>query len=213
MSLSERIQNNPITIVAVALVTGFGAGFGAYQTMLDVGQLEVSARRSSCPVEQVALRVEVHPADAQIEISGHGESYYPGICLEQKRYSLVITHDSDNYKREQRTVQLGNADYLSLVTLLPKAQIELGGLVIEEKEYVGERLSLNFQDAEVRAVLQQIADFTDLNLVVSDEVESSNITLRLKNVPWDQVLDVIADSKNLAISRSGSIISVKNRKN
>ena len=54
-------------------------------------------------------------------------------------------------------------------------------------KYTGEKLSLNFQDIEVRSVLQLIADFTDLNLVASDTV-SGRITLRLKNVPWDQAL-------------------------
>jgi type IV pilus assembly protein PilQ len=56
--------------------------------------------------------------------------------------------------------------------------------------YTGERLSLNFQDIEVRSVLQLIADFTDLNIVVSDSV-TGNITLRLRNVPWDQALDIV----------------------
>ena len=65
---------------------------------------------------------------------------------------------------------------------------------IEELEDVfrfkGEKLSLNFQDIEVRSVLQIIADFTDLNLVASDTV-AGRITLRLKNVPWDQALDIV----------------------
>ncbi|MEG6659709.1 AMIN domain-containing protein, partial [Pseudomonas aeruginosa] len=55
--------------------------------------------------------------------------------------------------------------------------------------YTGEKLSLNFQDIDVRSVLQLIADFTDLNLVASDTVQG-NITLRLQNVPWDQALDL-----------------------
>ena len=57
-------------------------------------------------------------------------------------------------------------------------------------KFSGEKLSLNFQDIEVRSVLQLIADFTDLNLVASDTV-SGRITLRLKNVPWDQALELI----------------------
>ena len=60
----------------------------------------------------------------------------------------------------------------------------------KEFTYTGEKLSLNFQDIEVRSVLQLIADFTSLNLVASDTV-SGRITLRLQNVPWDQALDQI----------------------
>lgn len=73
--------------------------------------------------------------------------------------------------------------------------------------FKGERLSLNFQSIEVRAVLQLIADFTDLNLITSDTV-SGNVTLRLKNVPWDQALDIILRSKGLAMVKDGNVISV-----
>jgi len=62
--------------------------------------------------------------------------------------------------------------------------------------FVGEKLSLNFQDIEVRKVLEIIADFTDLNLVASDTVQG-NITLRLENVPWDQALELVLKSKGL----------------
>ena len=67
-----------------------------------------------------------------------------------------------------------------------------------KKEFVftGEKLSLNFQDIEVRSVLQLIADFTSLNLVASDTV-SGRITLRLQNVPWDQALELILKTKGL----------------
>ncbi len=73
--------------------------------------------------------------------------------------------------------------------------------------FKGERLSLNFQNIEVRAVLQLIADFTDLNLITSDTVKG-NVTLRLKNVPWDQALDIILRSKGLAMVKDGNVISV-----
>ncbi len=73
--------------------------------------------------------------------------------------------------------------------------------------YTGERLSLNFQDIPVRSVLQLLADFTGLNMVVSDTVQG-NITLRLKNVPWDQALDIILKTKGLAKRRNGNVILV-----
>ena len=83
---------------------------------------------------------------------------------------------------------------------------------LEEKQkqkfgFVGERLSLNFQDIPIRAVLQLIADFTDLNVVVSDTV-TGNLTLRLKNVPWDQALDIILKSKGLAKRKSGRVMLI-----
>lgn len=73
--------------------------------------------------------------------------------------------------------------------------------------YTGEKLSLNFQDIEVRSVLQIIADFTGLNLVASDSVQGG-ITLRLKNVPWDQALDLVLKTKGLDKRQMGSVLLV-----
>ncbi len=75
----------------------------------------------------------------------------------------------------------------------------------EEREYEGSRVTLNFQDIQVRSVLQLIADVSEMNVVVSDSVEGS-LTLRLTNVPWDQALDIILETKNLDMRRSGNVI-------
>jgi type IV pilus assembly protein PilQ len=77
----------------------------------------------------------------------------------------------------------------------------------KKKKYTGERLSLNFQDIEVRAVLQLLADFTDLNIVASDTV-TGHITLRLKDVPWDQALDIILQIKGLGKRQEGNVLWV-----
>ena len=77
----------------------------------------------------------------------------------------------------------------------------------QKTQFTGEKLSLNFQDIEVRAVLQLLADFTGLNVVVSDSVRG-NITLRLKNTPWDQALDIILKTKGLAMRQNGSVMLI-----
>ena len=71
--------------------------------------------------------------------------------------------------------------------------------------YQGEKLSLNFQNIEVRSLLQVIADFTNFNVVTSDTV-NGNLTLRLKDVPWDQALDIILQAKGLGLRKSGNVI-------
>ncbi|HEX9183772.1 MAG TPA: type IV pilus secretin PilQ family protein, partial [Burkholderiales bacterium] len=76
--------------------------------------------------------------------------------------------------------------------------------------YVGEKLSLNFQNVEVRAVLNVIADFTDLNVITSDSV-SGNITLRLKDVPWDQALEIILQTRGLDSRKNGNVIWIAPR--
>lgn len=75
----------------------------------------------------------------------------------------------------------------------------------EEREYAGTRVTFNFQDIPVRSVLQLIADVSDLNIVVADNV-SGNLTLRLTNVPWDQALDIILDARNLDKRENGNVI-------
>ncbi|MEQ8486617.1 MAG: type IV pilus secretin PilQ family protein [Pseudomonadales bacterium] len=107
----------------------------------------------------------------------------------------------------------GNYDYLAYQadnTL----SIDVNPVTEEERarrddafKYTGEKLSLNFQDIEVRSVLQLIADFTDLNLVASDTV-SGRITLRLKNVPWDQALELILKTKGLDQRQVGNVLLV-----
>lgn len=77
-------------------------------------------------------------------------------------------------------------------------------------KYTGEKLSLNFQNVEVRAVLNVIADFTDLNIITSDSV-TGNITLRLKDVPWDQALDIILETRGLDMRRNGNVIWIAPR--
>jgi type IV pilus assembly protein PilQ len=76
--------------------------------------------------------------------------------------------------------------------------------------FVGEKLSLNFQNVEVRAVLQVIADFTGLNIITSDTV-TGNLTLRLKDVPWDQALDIILQSKGLDMRKTGNVVWIAPR--
>lgn len=108
---------------------------------------------------------------------------------------------------------IGDYDYLAYQAD-DTLTINVNPLTEEEVErredifkYTGEKLSLNFQDIEVRSVLQLIADFTDLNLVASDTV-SGRITLRLKNVPWDQALDLILKTKGLDKRQVGNVLLV-----
>ena len=76
--------------------------------------------------------------------------------------------------------------------------------------YKGEKLSLNFQNVEVRAVLQVIADFTGLNIITSDTVQG-NLTLRLKDIPWDQALDIILQTKGLDMRKRGNVVMIAPR--
>lgn len=105
---------------------------------------------------------------------------------------------------EYMAYQTGNTYVVSFRALTPE---EEEATKKDEFGYSGERLSLNFQNIEVRAVLQLIADFTGLNVVVSDSV-GGNITLRLRNVPWDQALDIILKTRNLGMRQTGNVLLI-----
>ena len=115
---------------------------------------------------------------------------------------LVITTSS---AFEQVAYQTDNL--FTLEFQVPVATDQPIGIFNENREYTGERLTLNFQDIETRAVLQLLADTSDLNIVVSDTVQG-NVTLRLQNVPWDQALDILLTTKGLGMRRNGSVIIV-----
>ena len=127
----------------------------------------------------------------------------------------VITVDSlpENGNTVMVIEPSGDFDYMAYqaeniftleVKRMSAADLESSGQAFRFK---GEKLSLNFQDIEIRSVLQLIADFTDLNLVASDTV-SGRITLRLKNVPWDQALEIIMKTKGLDKRLVGNVLMI-----
>jgi len=99
------------------------------------------------------------------------------------------------------------ANNIFTIEFKPISKKDLEEKIKDKFGYTGDRLSLNFQDIPVRAVLQLIADFTGLNVVVSDSVDG-NLTLRLQNVPWDQALDIILKSKGLSKRESGNVMLI-----
>ena len=116
--------------------------------------------------------------------------------------TMIISSISEDY--DHIAYQAGGT---YIIEFKPLTKVEKEKQKKEKLGYTGERLSLNFQDIEVRAVLQLIADFTGLNMVTSDAV-SGNVTLRLKNVPWDQALDIILKSRGLGMRQNGNVVMV-----
>ncbi|MEM7193485.1 MAG: type IV pilus secretin PilQ [Pseudomonadota bacterium] len=114
---------------------------------------------------------------------------------------LVIT-PVGRYK--QSSVQSGSS---LIIDIAPLTKAEEEAEKTDEFGYSGEKLSLNFQRISVRAALQVIADFTGLNFVTSDAI-SGDLSLRLKDVPWDQALDVILQTKGLAMRQKGNVVWV-----
>lgn len=112
---------------------------------------------------------------------------------------LVIAASGDYEQLAYQSDNIYTIEIKPVVKLPPELQ--------DKKEYTGERLTLNFQDIETRAVLQLLADTSGQNMVISDTV-SGNVTLRLQNVPWDQALDVVMRTKGLDMRREGNVMFI-----
>jgi len=113
---------------------------------------------------------------------------------------------SANGKYEQLAYQSDN-EFTIEINPAAESTEEGSSLFSETKEYDGQRLTLNFQDIETRAVLQLLAETSGRNIVVSDTVQG-NVTLRLRNVPWDQALDIVMTTKGLDMRQNGNVIIV-----
>jgi type IV pilus assembly protein PilQ len=109
-------------------------------------------------------------------------------------------------KYEQLAYQSDNEFTIEINPSVAEAE-DGSTLFSETKEYEGQRLTLNFQDIETRAVLQLLAETSGRNIVVSDTVQG-NVTLRLRNVPWDQALDIVMTTKGLDMRENGNVIIV-----
>lgn len=105
----------------------------------------------------------------------------------------------------RRTVTQSNREFVIEVSAI--SELELEAVEPQQAGYNGEKVSLNFQRIPVRAALQVIADFAELNIITSDSVDG-DLSLRLKEVPWDQVLDLILQTKNLSMRQKGNVIRI-----
>ncbi|WP_169303653.1 type IV pilus secretin PilQ [Guyparkeria sp. SB14A] len=190
-------------------------------TAMDAGQ-PIDFRRASSGAGRLLL--DVGSTDAPMDIKRQGSQIVvrlPGTRLEEGGYNVndfatpverVDVRREGNGSRvtlktkdagEHLAYQTGNR----LVVEVQPIPEEEQRTSLGKKEYTGERLTLKFQDIQVRPLLQLIADFTGNNIVVSDTVQGS-ISLRLENVPWDQALDLIMTTKGLSSRENGNVIYV-----
>ena len=156
------------------------------------GKIRINFAQTSLPE---ALRVRLDVKDFATPVQ------FVSASAEANSASIVIDAQG---KYDHMSYQTGNR---LIVSIKPITDVELERRNAERFAYSGEKLSLNFQDIDVRSVLQLIADFTDLNLVASDTVQG-NITLRLQNVPWDQALDLVLKTKGLDQRKIGNVLLV-----
>ncbi|KAE9644581.1 type IV pilus secretin PilQ [Pseudomonas sp. PB106] len=156
------------------------------------GKIILSFTRTQLP-EKLRVRLDVKDFATPVQFVNAGVS---------GDRTVITVEPSGTY--EYSTFQTDNK---LTVSIRPMTVDDLQKRNADRNNYVGEKLSLNFQDIDVRSVLQLIADFTNLNLVASDTVQGG-ITLRLQNVPWDQALDLVLKTKGLDKRKIGNVLLV-----
>ncbi|MFF7707564.1 type IV pilus secretin PilQ [Pseudomonas sp. NPDC007930] len=139
------------------------------------------------------------------------------VRLDVKDFATPVQYVSSTMAGDTSTITIeptGTYDYSAYqtdnrltISVRPLSTDDVARRNADKNIYTGDKLSLNFQDIDVRSVLQLIADFTNLNLVASDTVQG-NITLRLQNVPWDQALDLVLKTKGLDKRKVGNVLLV-----
>lgn len=156
------------------------------------GKIRLDFMKTQLP-ESLRVRLDVKDFATPVQfVSATGSADKASIVIEPTGFYDYLAYQTDNK--------------LTL-SIKPLTQDDVEKRKAERFAYTGEKLSLNFQDIDVRSVLQLIADFTDLNLVASDTVKG-NITLRLQNVPWDQALDLVLKTKGLDKRKVGNVLLV-----
>jgi type IV pilus assembly protein PilQ len=156
------------------------------------GKIRLNFAKTQLP-EALRVRLDVKDFATPVQfVSATGSADQASIVIEPTGFYDYLAYQTDN---------------VLTLSIKPLTQDEVETRKSERFAYTGEKLSLNFQDIDVRSVLQLIADFTDLNLVASDTVRG-NITLRLQNVPWDQALDLVLKTKGLDKRKVGNVLLV-----
>ncbi|MBR9909827.1 MAG: type IV pilus secretin PilQ [Gammaproteobacteria bacterium] len=194
------------------------ASSGAAITGIDFRRGEAGEGKVIVDLSDPSVSIDVDQRGGAVNIAFLGVRLPENLrrSLDVVDFATPVTMVDADYDGDKTTLVIkasGEYDYLAyqadntyVVSVKPLTVQEL-----EEKKsrfaFSGEKLSLNFQDIEVRSVLQLIADFTELNLVASDTVRG-NITLRLDNVPWDQALDLVLKTKGLDKRQVGNVMMV-----
>ena len=203
---------------------GSGAAAGAAAAAAERAIRTIDFRRGADATGRVIVQltdprtpVNVRQEGNQIVVDFAGTQMPKNLM---RRYDVmdfatpVQTVDAVRVEGSSRLVITAQGDFEQLAyqsdnqyTIEIKPSLKRAAAADERKEYTGERLTLNFQDIDVRSVLQLLADTSGQNIVVSDSV-TGNLTLRLQNVPWDQALDIVLRTKGLDKRRQDNVIII-----
>ena len=231
LSYTIQIKQNQIMIklapdgVATSVVTATAADKAVQIASEKSAIIDIDFRRGSDGAGRVI--VELARARQAVDVRQQGKAIVVDFLKSELPELLRRRLDVQDFGTPVQTISTSAQGDMVRMLIEPRGQWEHMAwqtdrrLVIEVRPvkaerskvgsgYRGDKLSLNFQNIDVRAVLQVIADFTGLNVVASDSV-SGNLTLRLKDVPWDQALDIVMQARGLDMRKNGNVLWIAPR--
>ena len=236
-SHSIRTENN-LVVVDIGAGTGSGSSTASSQVTAVSASAAGAAGASSSSVDGIDFRrgdegkgeviIKLSDDNAIVDMRTEGGKLVLEVLDSKLDGSLARKLDVADFATPVKSIETtskgnnvrievdatGDYDHLAyqlddsyVLEVRPMSKQEIEQAKQEKRIFTGDRLSLNFQDIEVRSVLQLLADFTGLNMVVSDTV-TGNVTLRLKNVPWDQAMDIILRTKGLSMRQTDNVVLI-----
>ncbi len=221
---TTRVEGNTFILKINNQATNTLANFVAPEIKQSQGLADIGFQRGSAGEGQVILNLQ--GANTPVDVQQQGSKVVVRFLGNKIPARLIRRLNVNDFATPVSNVDAYNDGANGVITIQSSGSYEYMAFQAEDKltislkrpeekkgikssqstnHYVGNKISLDFQDIEVRRVLQLLADFTGINMVASDTVQG-NITLRLKDVPWDQALDIILKTKNLDKRRNGSVI-------
>lgn len=201
MFIPYKLKDHPF----ITFLAGILIGIGIYDGGLRIFQLEIAPKLSSCPKGEVSIKFDTSPTNAKIKLADSNKTFFQGMCLSSGRHHFVIS--SDGHKSVDRTIHIDREDRVEFIVLPGLINIDISGTASKNYPADMERLSLNFDNIEVRAVLQMLAEFNKQNIAISPDVDGY-ITLKLKDVPWEEALDTILLLNGLEAHKTENVIVV-----
>lgn len=195
------VEKHPLPWFFSSLFAAFISGVGTYQAVVSWSGMKIVRDESDA---RNAVRIETSPSDAKIEFKADSAKFFQGMSLAEGANEFAIS--KQGYKSQRIRVAKNGR---SLVFSVPLERIPSLSLV-GTKTYKGERISLSIQDVDIQFVLQSLLEFTGkgLNVIFVQPLREERIKLSLKDVPWDQALDVILAIGGLEMKESENVVFI-----
>ena len=194
----KKIDAHPLPWFCAALAGAFLTGVGTYQAVISWGGFKVVRDEARM---KLGLRVETTPSDATIALGQDASKFFQGMPIPDGPNEISVSRPG--YRTQTVRIARTGGTLVVSVSLPNLVRLTSGDSVT----YTGEKMTFTFEHMDVRAFFEMMGDLMNQNVILGEGVEGK-ISLSLKDVPWDQVIDIAARKADLEVRRKGNVILV-----